>query len=216
MVLQLKVFVLPHPLIQHWLTVARDKYTPFPLFRTALQELSRWLTYEAIRDWLPTQTIEVETPLAVTTGKIIPSQVPLAIVPILRAGLALLEPCQSLIPGARVYHLGMVRDEETLLPSCYLDRLPSVIEPTTRLLILEPMLATGGTIMQVLEMLTARGADPQLMRIISIICAPPALQKLSNRYPHLQVFAAAIDESLNDKGFIIPGLGDAGDRAFGT
>ncbi|MFN3360710.1 MAG: uracil phosphoribosyltransferase [Pseudanabaenaceae cyanobacterium] len=216
MSLQLKVFVLPHPLIQHWLTVARDKSTPFPLFRTAIQELSRWLTYEAIRDWLPTQTVEVETPLAFTTGKIIQSQAPLAIVPILRAGLTMVEPCQSLVPAARVYHVGMVRDEATLLPSCYLDRLPSSIGSTTRFLILEPMLATGGTITQVMQMLTERGADPQLIRLVSIICAPPALQKLSSLYPSLQIFAAAIDEVVNDQGFIVPGLGDAGDRAFGT
>ncbi len=213
---QLKVFVLPHPLIRHWLAVARDRSTPFPLFRTALQELSRWLTYEAIRDWLPTQEIAIETPLSATTGLVIDPQTPLAIVPIMRAGLTLLEPCQSLIPGAKVYHLGMVRDENTLLASCYLDRVPSEIDPNTRIIILEPMLATGGTILQALQLLTDRGANPELIRIISIVCAPPALQKLSPLYPKLQIFASAIDETVNDRGFIVPGLGDAGDRAFGT
>ncbi len=216
MTLQLKVFVLPHPLIRHWLTVARDRSTPFPLFRTALQELSRWLTYEAIRDWLPTHEVEIETPLAPTKGRIIHSQAPIGIVPILRAGLILLEPCQSLIPGAKVYHLGMARDEHTLKPSCYLDRIPPTIAPETRLIILEPMLATGGTMLHTMQTLTDRGADPKLIRVISIVCAPPALQKLSPLYPELQIFAAAIDETLDDRGFIVPGLGDAGDRAFGT
>lgn len=213
---QLKVFVLPHPLIHHWLSVARDRSTPFPLFRTALQELSRWLTYEAVRDWLPTQEIDIETPFATTKGRIIRSQAPLGIVPILRAGLVLLEPCQSIIPGAKVYHLGMVRDETTLESNCYLDRIPPVIPPETRLVILEPMLATGGTMLHTMATLTSRGADPRLIRVISIICAPPALQKLSPLYPELQIFAAGIDETVNDRGFIVPGLGDAGDRAFGT
>ncbi len=216
MAAQLKVFVLPHPLIRHWLTVARDRSTPFPLFRTALQELSRWLTYEAIRDWLPTYEIEIETPLAPTKGQIIHSQAPLAIVPVLRAGLPLLESCMSLLPSARVYHLGMVRDETTLESTCYLDRIPPVLAPETRILVLEPMLATGGTILQVMKLLTDRGADVRLMRLISIVCAPPALQKLGALYPDLQIFAAAIDETINDRGFIVPGLGDAGDRSFGT
>lgn len=213
---QLKVFVKKHPLIDHWLTIARDKNTPMPIFRSAMQELGKWLTYEAIRDWLPTQLVNVETPLAVAKGEVIDPTVALAIVPILRAGLTLLESCQSLVPNAAIYHLGLVRDEATLVSSLYLNKLPAEIAPQTRILITEPMLATGGTIMSVLELLTARGADPSLIRIINVVCAPPALQKLNQAFPAVQIYTAMIDEVVNGQGWIVPGLGDAGDRSFGT
>ncbi|AFY73799.1 uracil phosphoribosyltransferase [Synechococcus sp. PCC 7502] len=213
---QLKVFVKKHPLIDHWLTIARDKNTPVPIFRTAMQELGKWLTYEAIRDWLPTQPVNVETPLAVSQGEVIDASVPLAIVPILRAGLPLLESCQALVPNASIYHLGFVRDEATLENSLYLNRLPRQLLPQTRILITEPMLATGGTIMSALNLLTASGADPSLIRIINIVCAPPALQKINQNFPSVQIYSAMIDPEVNAQGWIVPGLGDAGDRSFGT
>ncbi|MEE3719027.1 uracil phosphoribosyltransferase [Tumidithrix elongata RA019] len=216
MAAQLRIYVPPHPLIKHWLAVTRDKNTPVPLFRTAICELGRWLTYEAIRDWLPVLEVGIETPLQPATGHIIDPATPIAIVPILRAGLALLEGCQPLLPTASVYHLGLVRNEETLEASCYLNRLPQQFAPETKILITEPMMATGNTIVSVLEMLVERGADPSSIRIVNVICAPPALQKLSQKFPSLQVYAAAIDEVVNDQGWIVPGLGDAGDRAFGT
>jgi uracil phosphoribosyltransferase len=158
----------------------------------------------------------VETPLAVTTGEVLAAEVPLVIVPVLRAGLVMVESCLSILPLARVYHLGLVRDEETLAASCYLNRLPEAIAPETRILITEPMLATGGTIVQVLSMLAERGADPALVRILSVICAPPALNRVQERFPMVQIYCAAIDEVVNERGWIVPGLGDAGDRAFGT
>jgi uracil phosphoribosyltransferase len=139
-----------------------------------------------------------------------------AVVPILRAGLALLDGAQDLLPLASVYHLGFVRDEETLEASCYLNKLPDQIDPLTRILVLDPMLATGGTIMAALGELVKRGADPTLMRIVGVVAAPPALQQLNHTYPALKVYTAIIDEGLNDQGYIVPGLGDAGDRAFGT
>lgn len=213
---QLRVYVPPHPLIRHWLTVARDRHTPDALFRTAMNEIGRWLTYEAIRDLLPVQDVEIETPLAPTTGQIIDGAVPFAIVPILRAGLALLDGCQSLLPTAAVYHLGWVRNEQTLEASCYLNKLPETFTPQTRILITEPMMATGGTIMSTLEMLAQRHAELSLIRIVNVICAPPALQKINQKFPDVQVYAAMIDETVNDKGWIVPGLGDAGDRSFGT
>jgi uracil phosphoribosyltransferase len=187
-----------------------------PLFRTAMQELGRWLTYEMMREWIPTQPIEVQTPLAAVAAEVIDPVAPIAIVPILRAGLAMIEGCQSLLPQARVYHIGMVRDEVTLISSCYLNRLPESFSPDTRILIPEPMLATGGTLVQVLQELAQRGADISLVRIAAVLAAPPALQKLGSIYPMLQIYTAMIDEVLNDRGFIVPGLGDAGDRAFGT
>ncbi|MEM6447382.1 MAG: uracil phosphoribosyltransferase [Cyanobacteria bacterium J06642_2] len=213
---QLRIYVPPHPLIKHWLTLVRDVSTPMPLFRTALGELGRWLTYEALRDWLPTQVIRVQTPLAETDAEILDIDASLAIIPILRAGLAMVESCQSLVPAARIYHLGYRRNEETLDATCYLDNLPKTLSSNTRILITEPMLATGGTLVSVLEDLERRGATLGLVRVISAIAAAPALQNIGARYGAINIYAAAIDEHLNDRGFIVPGLGDAGDRAFGT
>jgi uracil phosphoribosyltransferase len=216
MTLQLRVHVPPHPLIKHWLGVARDVSTPSPLFKSAMIELGRWLTYEAVRDWLPTEDIMVQTPLAPCPATMVNPEIPLVVVPILRAGLALLEGAQTLLPLASVYHLGLVRNEETLEISCYLNKLPNQFGPNTRVLITDPMLATGGSIMLAMAELTKRGVDPALIRIISVVAAPPALQKLSVNYPSLTVYTAMIDEGLNSRGYIVPGLGDAGDRSFGT
>ncbi|MBI4781374.1 MAG: uracil phosphoribosyltransferase [Oscillatoriophycideae cyanobacterium NC_groundwater_1537_Pr4_S-0.65um_50_18] len=216
MALQLRVYVPPHPLIKHWLAVARDKDTPDMLFRSAMTELGRWLTYEAIRDWLPTIDTEVNTPLSPCAATFVNPEVPIAVIPILRAGLALLEGAQALLPLASIYHIGVVRNEETLEPSIYLNKFPAQFSPQAHVLITEPMLATGGTIVTVMEELTKRGVDPANVRIISVVTAPPALQKLNVAYPGLVIYAACIDEGLNQKGYIVPGLGDAGDRTFGT
>jgi uracil phosphoribosyltransferase len=216
MTLQLRVYVPPHPLIKHWLAVARDAGTPSVLFRSAMTELGRWLTYEAARDWLPTQEIAVQSPLDTCPATVIDPQIPVAVVPILRAGLGLLEGAQTLLPLASIYHFGLVRDEETLQPYCYLNKLPEKFDPQTRVLITDPMLATGGSIMAAMAELIQRGADPALTRIVCVVAAPPALQKLSAAYPGLIIYTATIDEKLNNKGYIVPGLGDAGDRIFGT
>ena len=216
MTLQLRVYVPPHPLIKHWLGVARDANTPSVLFRSAMTELGRWLTYEAVRDWLPTEETMVQTPLAACPVTLINPEVPVAVVPILRAGLALLEGAQTLLPLASIYHLGLVRDEKTLQASCYLNKLPERFNPQTRVLIPEPMLATGGSIMTAMAELQKRGVEPALTRIISVVAAPPALQKLGAAYPGLVIYTATIDEGLNSQGLIVPGLGDAGDRTFGT
>jgi uracil phosphoribosyltransferase len=216
MTLQLRVYVPEHPLIKHWLAIARDRHTPSVLFKTAINELGRWLTYEATRHWLPTLETTVESPLSECAATFINPEIPIAIVPILRAGLALLDGAQTLLPVASIYHLGLVRDEETLSPSCYLNKLPQVFDQETRVLILEPMLATGGSIMTAMSEITKRGADPELIRIISVVASPPALQSLSQEYPTLQIYTATIDPGINERGYIVPGLGDAGDRAFGT
>jgi uracil phosphoribosyltransferase len=203
-------------LIKHWLAVARDVATPSVLFRSAITELGRWLTYEAAREWLPTLEITVQTPLESCPGTVINPEAPVAVVPILRAGLGLLEGAQTILPLASIYHFGLVRNEETLEPLCYLNKLPEKFAPQTRVLITDPMLATGGSIMAVMAELIARGVDPSLVRIVCVVAAPPALQKLGAAYPGLIIYAATIDETVNDKGFIVPGLGDAGDRIFGT
>jgi uracil phosphoribosyltransferase len=216
MTLQLRVYVPPHPLIKHWLAVARDKNTPSALFRTAVTELGRWLTYEAARDWLPTQDTAVQTPLDTSPATVIDTNVPMAVIPILRAGLGLLEGAQIVLPVTSIYHLGLARNEETLQPTCYLNKLPDEFNPETRVLIVDPMLATGGSIMAAMAELVQRGIDPGLTRVVCIVAVPPALQKLSVAYPNVVVYAATIDEGLNSQGFIVPGLGDAGDRIFGT
>jgi uracil phosphoribosyltransferase len=216
MTLQLRVYVPEHPLIKHWLMVARDINTPSVLFKSALSELGRWLAYEATRNWLPTVDTMVQTPLTQCPGTFINPEVAMGIVPIVRAGLALLEEVQKVLPLASVYHLGVVRNESSLEPNCYLNKLPEKFDEGTRIVILEPMLATGGSIMLAMEEVTRRGVKPDLIRIISIVAAPPALRRLSENYPGLEIYTAMIDEGLNSKGYIVPGLGDAGDRAFGT
>jgi uracil phosphoribosyltransferase len=216
MTLQLRVYVPPHPLIKHWLGVARDAATPPTLFRSAIAELGKWLTYEAVRDWLPTIEMTIDTPLAPCPATFINPEVPVAVVPILRAGLGLLEGAQSLLPLASIYHLGLVRNEETLEASCYLNKLPDRFDSSTRVLIVDPMLATGGSAVRAMEELTQRGIDPAMVRIVAVIAAPPALQKLGTAYPSLTIYTAGIDEILDDRGYIVPGLGDAGDRIFGT
>ena len=216
MSIQLRVYVPEHPLVKHWLAVARDANTPSVLFKSAMTELGRWLTYEAARTWLPTLEARVQTPLTECDATLINPEVPIGVVPILRAGLALLEGAQAVLPLASIYHLGLVRNEETLEPSCYLNKLPEKFTPQTHILLLEPMLATGGSIMMAMEELTSRGVDSTLIRIVSVVAAPPALQKLSAEYPGLNIYTAIIDEGLNSKGYTVPGLGDAGDRAFGT
>ena len=216
MPLQLRVYVPPHPLIQHWLGVARDAQTPTPLFRTAMAELGRWLTYEALREWLPMVETQVETPVGMAAAQFINPQVPMAIVPVLRAGLSLLEGMQPIVPLASVYHLGLERDEKTLECSCYLNKLPEKFPEGALVLVAEPMLATGGSIMKTLVELSDRGLTPEQIRIISVVAAPPALQQLNKAYPGLVIYTAIIDEAVNDQGWIVPGLGDAGDRTFGT
>lgn len=181
-----------------------------------MTELGRWLTYEAVREWLPTRDVMVDTPLAPCPATFVDPEVPIVVVPILRAGLALMEGAQSVLPLSSVYHIGFSRNEETLEATCYLNKFPDTFAAGTRLLISEPMLATGGTMMATMAELTKRGIEPEFVRIISIVAAPDALQKLSASYPGLNIYTAAIDERLDEHGFIVPGLGDAGDRTFGT
>ena len=216
MTLQLRVYVPEHPLIKHWLSVARDVNTPSVLFKSAMSELGRWLAYEATRNWLPTMDMTVQTPLTQCPGTFVNPQIPVGIVPIVRAGLVLVEEVQKVLPVAAVYHLGLVRNESSLEASCYLNKLPERFPIETRIMILEPMLATGGSIMMAMKEITSRGVQPEMVRIVSVVAAPPALRQLSENYPGLEIYTAIIDEGLNSKGYIVPGLGDAGDRAFGT
>ncbi|XP_008240333.1 PREDICTED: uracil phosphoribosyltransferase isoform X1 [Prunus mume] len=210
------VFVPPHPLIKHWVSVLRNEQTPCPIFRNAMAELGRLLIYEASRDWLPTVTGEIQSPLGVASVEFVDPREPISVVPILRAGLALVEHVSSILPATRTYHLGIGRNEETLKPTVYLNKLPDKFPEGSRVFLVDPMLATGGTIVAAMNLLKDHGVDNKQIKVISAVAAPPALQKLSEKFPGLHVYTGIIDPIVNEKGFIIPGLGDAGDRSFGT
>ncbi|CAM6071687.1 unnamed protein product [Sphagnum tenellum] len=213
---QMLVYVPPHPLIKHWISVLRNDFTPPPMFKSAMAELGRFLIYEASRDWLLTVSGEVNTPCGTAQVEFIDPREPVKVVPILRAGLVLVEHAGSVLPANQTYHVGFVRDETTLQPSMYLNKLPERFAEGARVLVADPMLATGGTIVAALEELTKRGVDHNLLRVVAAVAAPPALKKLSEKFPGLRVYVGMIDEELNEKGYIVPGLGDAGDRSFGT
>ncbi|KAK1265441.1 Uracil phosphoribosyltransferase [Acorus gramineus] len=210
------VIVPPHPLIKHWISVLRNEETPCPIFKNAMAELGRLLIYEASRDWLPTVTGEIQSPMGVASVEFIDPREPVTIVPILRAGLALVEHASSILPATKTYHLGVKRNESTLQPSIYLNNLPDKLPEGSRVFVVDPMLATGGTIIAAIDMLKDRGVENRQIKVISAVAAHPALQKLSERYPGLHVYAGIIDPTINEKGYILPGLGDAGDRIFGT
>ncbi|KAJ3668922.1 hypothetical protein LUZ60_010872 [Juncus effusus] len=210
------VMVPPHPLIKHWVSVLRNEQTPSVMFKSAMAELGRLLIYEASRDWLPTISTQIPTPMAVADVEFVDPREPITIIPILRAGLALAEHATAVLPATKTYHLGMCRNEETLEPSTYLNNLPEKFPDGCRVLVVDPMLATGGTIVAALDLLKERGLTPKQIKVISAVAAPPALEKLSRKFPGLHVYTAMIDPVVNEQGFIIPGLGDAGDRSYGT
>ncbi|XP_019430806.1 PREDICTED: uracil phosphoribosyltransferase isoform X1 [Lupinus angustifolius] len=210
------VYVPPHPLIKHWVSVLRNEQTPSPIFRNAMAELGRLLMYEASRDWLPTVSGEIQSPMGVASVEFIDPREPVAVIPILRAGLALAEHASSILPATKTYHLGISRNEETLQPTTYLNKLPKKFAEGSKVFVVDPMLATGGTIVAAVTLLKERGLDNKQIKVISACAAPPALQKLSEQFPGLHVYTGIIDPVVNEKGFIIPGLGDAGDRSFGT
>ena len=212
----LRVVVPPHPLVAHWLTVLRDGQTPSPLFATAMKELGRWLSYEAIRDWLPTQPVEVETPLQRCEGQVIDPSAPLLAVPVLRAGLGLWAGGQEVLPHARVAHMGIVRNEATAEASTYLDRLPSRIGERVGVMVFDPMLATGGSLALVLRRLKELGVTGQRVRVITALAAAPGLKAVAEEFEDLTIYTGCIDAELNDQAYIVPGLGDAGDRLYST
>jgi uracil phosphoribosyltransferase len=210
-VLMNNVFELNHPLIQHKLTLIRDKNTGAKEFRELVKEVSMLMAYEVTRD-LPLEDVEIETPICVMKGKAIAGR-KLAIVPILRAGLGMVDGFLSLLPAAKVGHVGLYRDPETLNPVEYYCKLPSDV-PERDLLVLDPMLATGGSARAAIRFIKNRGA--RNIKLISIISCPEGIAAVHSEHPDVDIFVAAIDEKLNDHAYIVPGLGDAGDRLFGT
>ena len=206
-----KAFIADHPLIQHKVTLLRDKNTGSKEFRELIQEITQLMCYEATRD-LPLCEVEVETPITITKSKVIAGR-KLAFVPILRAGIGMVEGALELVPAARVGHIGLYRDPETLKPVEYYCKLPGDISER-EVIVLDPMLATGGSAVDAIAQNKKRG--PKNIKFMCIIAAPEGLEALQAAHPDVQVYCASLDEHLNDHGYIVPGLGDAGDRIFGT
>ena len=203
--------ILDHPLVQHKVSLLRDKSTGTKEFKELVGEIAMLLCYEATRD-LPTKEVEIETPIAVAKSHVLAGR-KLALVPILRAGLGMVDGMLSLLPAAKVGHIGMYRNEETLEPVEYYCKLPSDIAERD-VLRLDPMLATGGSACDAITQIKKRGA--RSIKFLAIIAAPEGLAKVHEQHPDVDIYVAALDEKLNENGYIVPGLGDAGARIFGT
>ena len=204
------VTVIDHPVIQTKLTELRDFTADHRKFRTLLDEIAMLMTYEVTRGW-PVQNKPVQTPLERMTGKALAR--PVTLVPILRAGLGMADGVLKILPDARMGHLGVRRDEQTLEPIAYYQKLPPDIA-STEVLLIDPMLATGGSAIAAVSYL--KGAGVEHMRFVCLVAAPEGISALHRQHPEVPIYCAAIDRQLNDKGYILPGLGDAGDRIFGT
>ena len=206
-----KTVIMDHPLVQHKVSLLRNKNTGTKEFKELVSELAMLLCYEATRD-LPTEEVEIETPIAVAKTHMLSGR-KVALVPILRAGLGMVDGMLALIPAAKVGHIGMYRNEETLEPVEYYCKLPSDINER-EVFVLDPMLATGGSSCDAIAQIKKRGAKH--IKFIGLIAAPEGLKALHEAHPDVDIYVAAQDEKLNENGYIIPGLGDAGDRIFGT
>lgn len=206
-----QIFIMDHPLIQHKLTFLRDKNTGTKEFRALVSEIATLMCYEATRD-LPLENVEIETPMCRATTKVIAGR-KLAFVPILRAGLGMVDGMLQLVPSAKVGHIGLYRDHETHLPVEYYNKLPPDIEERD-VIVLDPMLATGGSAIDAIEIV--KRSRPKSIKFLCIIAAPEGLKALSEAHPDVHIYCASVDERLNEDCYILPGLGDAGDRIFGT
>lgn len=203
--------IINHPLIDHKMTIIRKKETSSMEFRQVVNEISTLMGYEVTRD-LETEDIEIETPIAKATGKMISGK-KIGIVPILRAGLGMVEGLLTIVPAARVGHIGMYRDPETLKPVTYYSKLPKDIS-SRLMIIVDPMLATGGSLIEAIDELKRNGATN--IKAINLLAAPEGLKAVEEAHPDVHIYIAALDEKLNEDGYIVPGLGDARDRLFGT
>jgi len=202
--------VLKHPLITHKLTSMRDQRTGTKDFRQNLDEIAGLMAYEISRD-LPLNDVTITTPVAETVGQTLSKEI--VLVPILRAGLGMVNGILDLIPTAKISHIGMYRDEETLEPHEYFFKYPSVITEAV-VMVLDPMLATGGSASAAINLLKRKGAKH--IKLVCLVGAPEGVKRIEKDHPDVDIFLAALDEKLNEKGYIVPGLGDAGDRIFGT
>ena len=206
-----KVFICDHPLIQHKLTHIRDENTTTKAFRELVDEVATLMAYEITRN-IPLETVTVQTPVATMESKIISGRM-LGLIPILRAGLGMVEGILQLIPAAKVGHIGLYRDPETLLPVEYYTKLPTDVTER-QLIVIDPMLATGGSAIAAINVL--KKLDCTQIKLMCLIAAPEGVKALQEAHPDIDLYVAAIDDHLNDHGYIVPGLGDAGDRLFGT
>ena len=206
-----EVYINHHPLVQHKITRLRDKTTGTNEFRSLVEEIGMLMGYEALSD-LPTEEIEIETPLEVTLSPVIAGR-KLAVVPILRAGLGMVSGIQALVPTAKVGHIGLYRDPETHEPVEYYCKLPSPIEERV-IVVTDPMLATGGSACDALKLIKQHGG--RKIKFMCIIAAPEGLERLKKEHPDVQIYVGHLDRQLNENAYILPGLGDAGDRIFGT
>lgn len=205
------VTVLDHPLIRHKVAILRDVETDTKKFRELIEEIAMLMAFESFKD-VPVKEIEVTTPLEVTTQTVVQEN-SIAVIPILRAGLGMVNGVLSLFPTAKVGHIGMYRDEQTLQPKEYYCKLPSGIENKV-VMVLDPMLATGGSSVAAIDFLKKRGCKK--IKLLSIIAAPEGVEKVAGAHPDVDVIISTLDRCLNENGYILPGLGDAGDRLFGT
>ncbi|MBR6915719.1 MAG: uracil phosphoribosyltransferase [Clostridia bacterium] len=205
------VTIFDHPLIQHKISILRDERTSSNQFRALVEEITMLMCFESLRD-LPLEDVEVTTPIATTTTKML-AGVKLAIVPILRAGLGMVNGMLNLVPSARVGHIGMYRDEVTLEPHEYYCKLPKNIDKRL-VIVCDPMLATGGSAKDAITLIKERGGKH--IKFMCLIAAPEGIKALTEAHPDVEVYCAHVDEKLNEIGYIVPGLGDAGDRIFGT
>ncbi|MDD3242215.1 MAG: uracil phosphoribosyltransferase [Eubacteriales bacterium] len=206
-----KLTVMDHPLIQHKLSLIRDKRTGPKEFRELIDEVATLMAYEVTRD-LPLCEVEIETPVAHTTTRVLAGK-KLGVVPILRAGLGMVDGILKLVPAARVGHIGLYRDPQTLKPVEYYCKLPTDASER-ELIVVDPMLATGGSAVAAIQFLKDRGCHN--IRMMNLIAAPEGVKAVQEAHPDVDIFVAALDERLNDHGYIVPGLGDAGDRLYGT
>lgn len=206
-----KVYVFDHPLIQHKLTYIRDKNTGTKEFRELVDEVATLMAFEITRD-MPLEEIEIETPVTKAKTKVLSGK-KLAIVPILRAGIGMVDGVLKLIPAAKVGHIGLYRDPATLKPVEYYAKLPADVEERD-FIIVDPMLATGGSAVEAINSLKKRGAKN--IKFMCLIAAPEGVKVIQDEHPDVDIYIASLDEKLNDHGYIVPGLGDAGDRLFGT
>ena len=206
------VFVFDHPLIRHKIAILRDERTSMKEFRELVEEITTLMTYESLKDGVPTNEVEVTTPLETCTQTVVADD-SIVIVPILRAGLGMVNGVHVLFPSAKVGHIGMCRNEETLEPDTYYCKLPDGIEDKLVLLV-DPMLATGGSACDAIALLKKRGCKN--IKFMAIIGAPEGVSKVAETYPGVNVYVSTLDRQLNENGYILPGLGDAGDRLFGT
>jgi uracil phosphoribosyltransferase len=205
------IFVLDHPLIQHKLALIRDENTGAKDFRDLVEEVAMLMAYEVTRN-LPVEDVSVKTPMCTTKVKMISGK-KLGIIAILRAGLGMVDGMLKLIPAAKVGHIGLYRDPETLMPVNYYCKLPADVSER-ELILLDPMLATGGSATMAIDFLKGKGAAN--IKLMCLIAAPEGIKAMQEKHPDVEVYTASIDEKLNSHGYIIPGLGDAGDRLFGT